>query len=128
MKIIRAVLLFFILSPIYAMNNKPMVIILKPAHTQFRVVLPANPTTGYQWTLHNYNKSLLRLVSSQFNRPNSTLIGAGGSAIFTFQVIPGAITPSVTALVFSYARPWEPQKGTLQTVTVRFQDTPVMEL
>ncbi|MGQ3887714.1 protease inhibitor I42 family protein [Legionella sp. CNM-1927-20] len=119
------ILLVVIATSYAATSDKPMTINLKPHDTQFQVVLPANPTTGYQWTLHNYDRSLLRLVSNQFIRPNSKLMGARGATVFTFEIIHGAVTPSVTSLVFSYARPWENQGGTSQTVTVRFQDTPV---
>ncbi|WP_207386015.1 protease inhibitor I42 family protein [Legionella gresilensis] len=127
MKAIWAVtMLLSVIATTYAATSyKPMTINLKPTDTQFQVILPANPTTGYQWTLHNYDRSLLRLVSNQFNPPNSKLMGAGGQTVFTFEIIHGAVTPGVTSLVFSYARSWENQGGTSQTVTVRFRDTPV---
>ncbi|STX51638.1 secreted protein [Legionella busanensis] len=119
------ILLCIITATYAATSYKPMTINLKPTDTQFQVILPANPTTGYQWTLHNYDRSLLRLVSNQFNPPNSELMGAGGQTVFTFEIINGAVTPSVTSLIFSYARPWENQGGRSQIVTVRFRDTPV---
>ncbi|STX29078.1 secreted protein [Legionella beliardensis] len=125
MKVIGGSLLFFIVAITYAADN-PMVIHLKPTDTHFQVILPANQTTGFEWTLHTYDKSLLRLVSSQFNAPHSKLMGVPGTTVFNFQVIPGAITPRVTALVFSYARPWTTQNETFQTVTVHFRDTPVI--
>ncbi|KTD23394.1 secreted protein [Legionella lansingensis] len=88
--------------------------------TQFLVTLPANPTTGYQWTVEDYDKSFLKLLSSRYAAPQTKLMGAGGEMSFTFQLISGRSYPKNTTLVFKYARPWEPQTGTVQKVTVNF--------
>ncbi|WP_419418632.1 protease inhibitor I42 family protein [Legionella sp. D16C41] len=126
MKFLGTTVLLVIMATSYA-ANKAMTINLKPTDNEFQVVLPANQTTGYQWTLRNYDRSLLRLVSSKYNRPDTNLMGAPGTMVFTFAIEPNASRPKATALVFSYARSWENQGATLQTVTVNFQNTPVTQ-
>lgn len=84
------------------------------------VTLPANPTTGYQWTIKTMDHSLLKLESSQYLSSKSGLMGAGGQMIFNFSLIAGKSIPEKTTLVFSYAQPWEPQKGTEQLVELQF--------
>lgn len=87
----------------------------------FQVTLPANATTGYQWSVKHYDKSLFQFKSQQYIRPTSRLMGAGGHATFTFQLRRGQPSPKQTDILFSYARPWEPSKGTLTKVTVIFE-------
>lgn len=90
-------------------------------HTSFVVNLAANPTTGFQWTVVSYDKTLLTLSDSRYQKPNTQLIGAGGHMLFTFTLNKGKAYPKSTDLVFKYARPWEKSSGTLQNVTVNFE-------
>ncbi len=87
---------------------------------QFVVTLPANPTTGYQWTVSTYDKTMLRLTSSHYIVPKTKLIGAGGEMTFTFALNKGKAYPKATTMSFTYARSWEPKSGTLKQVTVQF--------
>lgn len=89
------------------------------SNSQFEVTLPANPTTGYQWTVEQYDKSILKLLSSKYVAPQTKLIGAGGQMLFTFQLL-GKIYPQSSTLVFKYARPWEANTGTVKKVTINF--------
>jgi inhibitor of cysteine peptidase len=87
---------------------------------QFTVTLPANPTTGFQWTVENYDKSFLKLVASRYMAPHTQLMGAGGQMSFTFQLIDGRSYPQNTTILFKYARSWEPETRTMKKVTVHF--------
>ncbi len=91
-----------------------------PNQAQFQIELPANPTTGYQWTVEKYDTSLLILRSSQYIAPQTQIIGAGGKMLFNFSLVTTKNYPSGTTIVFKYARPGEPDKGTLKTVIVNF--------
>ncbi|KTD11340.1 protease inhibitor I42 family protein [Legionella jamestowniensis] len=93
---------------------------VNPSQNQFVVTLPANPTTGYQWTVEKYDKSFLKLLSSNYTASKTKLIGAGGQMQFTFQLIKGKTYPQSTSMQFKYARPWEPETGTMKQVTVNF--------
>lgn len=124
MKIIIAGLMMLMMT---ALQAAATVINLTPTQDTFQVTLPSNPTTGYQWSIKSYDQTLLNLVSSKFIQPQTKLMGAGGTMLYTFELKKGVNPPKLTSLVFSYARPWEAEKGSLQTVTVNFEKTEVME-
>jgi inhibitor of cysteine peptidase len=88
--------------------------------TSFVVSLDANPTTGYQWSLVQFDKELVTLSSSQYQKPQTNLIGAGGKMLFTFTLNKGKTYPAKTKIVFKYARPWEHVSGAKTKVVVNF--------
>jgi len=54
----------------------------------FAIRLPSNPSTGYLWELSFYDNSTLKLVNQTFASnvsTSSTVVGAGGMDVFTFQ-------------------------------------------
>ncbi len=69
---------------------------------KFNVVLDANATTGYQWEIVKYNKSVIELVHSDY-KVDSSLMGAPGKQIYTFKVL----SKGVTKLKIIYHRSWE---------------------
>ncbi len=87
----------------------------------FSVVLPANPTTGFQWSVVQYDTNLLTLDSSNFEKPHTNLIGAGGQMHYTFKLIPGKKYPGSTIIQFKYSRAWEPQSAVMKTVKVNLK-------
>lgn len=93
---------------------------VNPEESSFVVKLAANPTTGFQWSVVKYDKNLLTLSSSQYQKPQTNLIGAGGQMMFTFTLNKGKSRPDKTNLVFKYARSWEPNTATTKNVTVDF--------
>ena len=69
----------------------------------FTLVLPANPTTGYEWSL-TQTPPLLDAQSEYVPDPAAAgLAGGGGAETFLLT----ANKAGETALVFTYARPWE---------------------
>lgn len=88
---------------------------------QFVLVLPANPTTGYQWTVKQYDKTRLLLTSSNYRAPDSMRMGAGGQMAFTFSRVKNTPFPKTTRIVFRYARSWEPASGTIKQVDLCFK-------
>lgn len=92
--------------------------------TSFVVTLSANPTTGYQWSVVQFDKSLLTLSSSQYQRSQTNLIGSGGQMLFTFTLNKGKSYPSKTTMQFKYARSWEHNSGSVKNVTVNFVKAP----
>jgi inhibitor of cysteine peptidase len=68
--------------------------------------LAANPTTGYQWALPTMdNTRVVKFVSSNYQAPSSTAMGAGGTTTFIFQ----ATGPGISPVRLVYARPFAPQ-------------------
>ncbi len=72
------------------------------AGKEFIIVLDANPTTGYEWTLL-FDESLVQLVDREFKPPSVDLIGAGGQERFTFE--PRIV--GETTIKMQMKRPWE---------------------
>lgn len=88
--------------------------------TSFSLLLPANPTTGYGWTLASSGKSqTLQPLGHQYHPASTPALGAGGEEHWSFR----ANTPGQSVLNFSYQRPWEknlpPAKTLVVTVRVR---------
>ena len=85
---------------------------------RFSIVLPSNPTTGYDWhwikpeegkELETLQKHI-KLVKESYMPSNKTikgkaLMGAGGKKKFTFKATGKGSTP----LTFEYKRIWERQ-------------------
>ena len=111
---------WLLLGSLYANAADPLIMNVDPANQQFVVTLPANPTTGYQWTVTTYNKKLLKMTGSHFDAPQTKLIGAGGKMTFIFELLKGKSYPESTLMTFTYARSWEPKSAMLQQVTVNF--------
>ena len=87
---------------------------------EFVVTLPANPTTGFQWTLVNYDKKTLRAVSNHYSPKKTKLMGSGGEMAYTFSLNKGKVYPETTKMTFRYARSWEKTGASVTTVLVSF--------
>ena len=111
---------FLLLCSLGAQADDNTVITVDSSSQQFVVTLPANPTTGYQWTVTSFDKKTFKMTASQFVSPRTRLIGAGGQMTYTFALIKGQSYPKSTQMSFTYARPWDPKSGTLKQVTVNF--------
>ncbi|MGB7877414.1 MAG: protease inhibitor I42 family protein [Ilumatobacteraceae bacterium] len=66
---------------------------------QLDVRLESNPTTGYSWELGPLPDGL-QLVSSDFEEPGGSLVGASGTQLFVFDVV----GPGNGILRFEYVR------------------------
>lgn len=111
---------FLFLYALWGCAARPMTMQVDPHATQFTVSLPANPTTGYQWASTAYDKSCVTLSKQTFLPPKTHLIGAGGVMTFVFVVSKNRSCLQKTTLSFTYSRPWEKTKGTVQQVLVHF--------
>ena len=102
-------LVFVWLATAQAGETKPIAV---SAGKEFKITLPCNATTGYQWVLTKVpNEKLVKLLSSDYKRPDSKLIGAGGHMVWTFQ----ALAAGKTELGLDYVRPWEKGQKPAQT-------------
>lgn len=105
---------FFLLFSMMGCANDTSSLLVKVNSPNFIITLPANPTTGFQWTVLNLDKKLISLTGSQFEKPNTKLIGAGGQMHFSFTLNKASTYPASTEIVFQYARPWEKGSQTLK--------------
>ena len=90
-------------------------------YNQFSITLPANPTTGFEWTVKKYDKTLLQIKAQDYKASPTQRLGAGGGMIFSFSRVKTTIYPKSTIILFRYARSWEPaSSGLLKYITVIF--------
>ena len=68
----------------------------------FTISIPANPTTGYNWTA-DYDYVLLEQGRTEFEKSPSGALGSGGTSVFVFT----PLKPGKTTIYFVYKRSWE---------------------
>ena len=122
--------LLLVLGAAPACTAGPRPVVLGPddygAHLTLRpgqkveVHLPANPTTGYTWTLAEADPAVLAAAAEpQYTPEAADRPGSGGVEVWTFE----AQAPGTTVVRLIYHRPWEqdtPPAAIFQvTVTVR---------
>lgn len=77
---------------------------------EFAIVLESNPTTGYTWELAEpLDEEIIHLVKTEFEEPDTELLGASGEEKWTFE----AIGLGDTSITLSYVRPWEEEEEPL---------------
>lgn len=87
----------------------------------FIIKLPANPSTGFEWTIKHYDKTVLNLNKQTYQAIQSGRVGAGGVMVYCFSRKHDALYSTSTTIVFRNARAWEPASlGTLEYITVMF--------
>jgi inhibitor of cysteine peptidase len=91
--------------PILTEQDTVREVILKNG-VEFVVRLPANPTTGYSWSMTVSPSDLLRQEKAPLYLPSDhmgKLVGSGGYECWRFRFV----KQGSAKLSFSYARPWE---------------------
>jgi inhibitor of cysteine peptidase len=80
------------------------------------VKLPANPSTGYNWTVVG-EPSPLKLHKSSFRKgaTQGSSVGASGTSVFQFS----ASSSGMATLTLVYRRSWEYNIAPIKTFTVR---------
>ena len=76
----------------------------------FTIKLKSNPTTGYSWSLKNYDAKVIQSIKHVYQAPNHGLIGQSGFELWTFRVKPAGFNQAekTTTISMIYARPWQP--------------------
>ena len=96
---LMAVLVFGSWQSSYATDDEITAILKQP----FRIVLTAAiGSTGYSWSAQ-FDKALLKLKKSWYEKPESKLLGASGKQVFVF--VP--LKPGNTKIEMRLKRPWE---------------------
>jgi len=90
---------------------------LKPGTQDFSFSLPANPTTGYHWSVVSYDQTLMQIKSAQYHANTGKLIGRGGVMTYHFVLLQPKQNLQAK-IILQYARPWEQQAVQTQTVDV----------
>lgn len=88
-------------KPIYVNKKNPTI----------KIVLKANPTTGFSWFLKEFDPVMVIPVSAVFIPPKEAIPGRGGISVWTFRINPAALTvPTLTSIKLIYTQPWSVQK------------------
>ena len=120
MRLLSAIVLGLSLWGLACAGTRPVVVV-PPKQATFAVALPANPTTGYQWTVVAYDKTKLVLLGQKYQSKRLKLIGGGGEMFFYFKCRALNHMPRHMTLQFVYKRPWEKQAVKPTAVEVVFE-------
>ncbi|HVV68218.1 MAG TPA: protease inhibitor I42 family protein [Gammaproteobacteria bacterium] len=103
----------------YPLTDFSKPILVHPQTQTITINLPANPSTGYQWYLLQYDDKLFEPMGYQYIPAKVKLAGAPGVSSWQFQLKKAAfLVPRVTHIQFEYRRSWEVSGGNRQTVTI----------
>jgi inhibitor of cysteine peptidase len=83
------------------------------SESNITVVLPGNPTTGYDWEITGTDESLLKSAGSSF-KPDNNMAGSGGERRFEFK----AAGAGQVRLRLVYKRFWESAVAETFEVTI----------
>lgn len=89
----------------------------------FTITLPANPTTGFLWSVVDYDKEIFELIKQQYIRSKEGLVGAGGNSLFTFKLKKQSSYPSSSIIKFKYSRSWEPKSAIDKEIKIIIKST-----
>jgi inhibitor of cysteine peptidase len=89
--------------------------------SRFEVKLPANPSTGFRWTLESYDAEHFSCLETEYVAATTARMGAPGTRVFYFKQKEGAVCPESTTLRFLYGRSWETDSSSSTEVTVKFK-------
>lgn len=78
------------------------------------ILLPSNPTTGWDWSYQEDTTGMTTLISETYVPTDDMLEGAGGNTTYQFQVE----QPGTALLMFNYSNLWEPDAAATETYTV----------
>jgi inhibitor of cysteine peptidase len=104
----------------FTINNQPLV--LTAQNPTVTITLPVNPTTGFAWSIQQYDTNLVKLVLQRYTPPITRLMGAPGIQQYTFAAVKtGYAVTQVGHIVLNYARPWTMVGKTTKTFVVQVQ-------
>ncbi len=81
---------------------------------EFSITLASNSTTGYHWELAApLDETFIKLLGSEYNAPETRLVGVGGQETWTFR----AVGQGQTVIKLKYVRPWEKDVAPVKTAS-----------
>ena len=113
--------LFLMMLSSFGFSKATMNITADATATSFVVSLSANPTTGYQWSVIDYDRAHFELIKSEYVGASKPRIGQAGEMVFHFKYKVDVTLPSSTSILFSYSRFFEPGSGYKQRVNIVFK-------
>lgn len=101
-------------------DEKHKNIIVTQDNPTFKIKLISNASTGYMWFLSDYDRELIEPIKQDYLAPDSKLMGAPASELWTFKLKSSkAPVSQLTSLALVYARPGQkPEDTTKETFTI----------
>jgi inhibitor of cysteine peptidase len=93
-------------DPVFTEESRE--ITLTPKEQTFTIKLHSNVTTGYSWEVLKSDAKMIKVVSHEYLRPETDLIGAPSYEVWNFKVLSGS-AGKTTKLEMRYAQPWQPE-------------------
>jgi len=81
---------------------------------KLEIILPGNPTTGFQWEVSEINSAILEPIGEPKFEPSSNAVGSGGNVTLRFE----AVGTGQTELKLIHHRPFEENVPPIQTFEV----------
>jgi inhibitor of cysteine peptidase len=107
--------LFFLFA---CQSSADMRVEIKSETKIFSFSLDANPTTGFQWVLKDFDRNKIKFIKKLYQAQNTKLIGSGGKDTFIFKVL-NPKSHLDTRVRLSYERSWEKnQNNKVQVVHI----------
>jgi inhibitor of cysteine peptidase len=97
-------------TPVFTDPAQPVAV---DAGEDFFIALPSNETTGYRWSQSLADGKILAYEGNVYQPSTGGAMGAGGQQIFIYH----ANRSGSTTIVFSYARPFEPNAAPAKSLT-----------
>jgi inhibitor of cysteine peptidase len=74
-----------------------------PLGEEIVIRIDSNITTGYEWEVAEVNQTVLTYLGSEYEAPDTSLVGAGGTQVLRFE----AAAPGESTIALKYWRPFE---------------------
>lgn len=113
---------------------QPLWFYLNNDRTELYITLPANPTTGFEWTYEMEDPQALELVQQEYI-PDPTpeqLVGKGGTWTAAFKALVNdareAKETKEAVLRLKYLRPWEDEADEIREITISISKEGQLEI
>jgi predicted secreted protein len=104
--------------------TKPLVI--EASKPEVKIRLSANPSTGYQWFIADYDQQFIKPKSYEYVPAEGHMVGASGVGVWTFEINNEAfLVPHSFKLLFEHRRPFEAEAVKPKIVTIVTVPKPV---
>jgi len=81
----------------------------------FRIELPSNPTTGYNWFITDMDENYFKVHESGYEPPSTKWLGAGGKSYW--EIIP--LKEGLSSIRLLYYRSWEGKSKAVDEFSIR---------
>lgn len=105
-------------------TDSSKIIVVEQSAPVFKIILKSNPSTGYSWSLKDYDNTLVSHIGNEYkpvarcNTEGQCATGVPGTEEWSFKVLPaGFIKQRETSVVLVYNRQWEKKQQNNKEVT-----------